>query len=899
MSKQQTPLMRQYHQIKAKYPDTILLFRLGDFYETFEEDAGITARVCGITLTKRGNGGADDIPLAGFPWHQLDNYLPKLVRAGYRVAVCEQMEDPKVARGIVRRDVIEVVTPGVATNERLLESTANNYLAAVYIERDRAGISFCDISTGEYQAAELAVKDLAEVLESISPAEVVISRAQKDTTGQLRISSEPRFTKLEEWIFDHDYATERLREHFGTHSLKGFGLEDEPLAAVAAGAVMHYLLETQRSRLAHIRKITRYSFGDYIALDPATKRNLEILFSSRDGSRHGSLLAVIDRTSTPMGGRLLKKWAVHPLKSVEQIEKRLGAVEALYNEPSIATELEKELKSIGDLERVMARVSTLRATPRDLGAIRSSLERVPRIADLLARCATPTLGTIARSLQTIDDLMERLSLALPLEPPATLADGGAIRTGYSPELDELRDLRASGKSYLESVQERERGRTGINSLKVGFNNVFGYYIEITNANRDRTPDDYIRKQTLANAERYITPELKEYEEKILHAEEKIATLEREIFNELQQFTAEHGEGVIRNAQLVAMLDCLVGFSHVARERDYRRPVVDDSVGLEIIGGRHPVVETLLSPGDPFIPNNTSLDTNQHQIAIITGPNMSGKSSYLRQVGLIVLLAQIGSFVPAESARIGIVDKIFTRVGAHDNIAAGESTFLVEMHEAANILNNATPQSLILLDEVGRGTSTFDGISIAWSMTEYIHDRIGARTLFATHYHELNGLAERLDRIDNYKVEVREHDDQVIFLRTVTPGTADHSYGIQVAQMAGLPEEVTARAKAIMAQLESASEENPIGRVSEQVVASRPPRMDRVAQPTPQPVAEPHVTLFDTMRVTTETEEATMARRGINGSADEIREALRALDINSMTPLQAMIELERIRKMVDR
>lgn len=893
MSKQRTPLMRQYHQIKAKYPDTVLLFRLGDFYETFEDDAKITARVCGITLTRRNNGAEEETPLAGFPYHQLDNYLPKLVKAGYRVAVCEQLEDPKLARGIVRRDVIEVVTPGVAMNEKLLEAGRNNYLASVFIERDHVGIAFCDISTGEFSATENHLSELNEILESIGPAEIIVSRGQKEQFSSRRISSEPRITKLEEWIFDHHYASERLREHFGTHSLKGFGIEELRLATIAAGGAMHYLMETQRARLSHIRRIGHYSHGDYIALDPATKRNLEILFSTNDGGRHGSLVAVVDRTSTPMGGRLLKRWMVHPLKSREQIEKRLNAVGALFDDPAIAAELEKELRSVSDLERMMARVATARATPRDLGNVRLTLERLPRLMELLGRCNSSTLSTIGRGLNHPVELVERLARALPDEPPATLNDGGAIRNGYSPELDELRDLRASGKSYIEGLQERERARTNIGSLKVGFNNVFGYYIEISNANRDRVPNDYTRKQTLANAERYITPELKEYEEKVLHAEEKIATLERELFAELQTYTAEFSEPILRNAQLLAMLDCFVGFARVAREREYTRPQVDDTTVLEIVGGRHPVVETLLPPGERYVPNDTLLETDGDMIAIITGPNMSGKSSYLRQTGLIVLMAQVGSFVPAERAQIGVVDKIFTRVGAQDNLAAGESTFLVEMHEAANILNNATRRSLILLDEVGRGTSTFDGISIAWSMTEYLHERIGARTLFATHYHELNALAERFQHICNYKVEVREHDDQVIFLRKVTPGSADHSYGIQVAQMAGLPEEVTRRAKEILAQLESASEEKPIGGTEAALAAeahsnTRPPQngpttrrahSGAIAAPSPQ------VSLFELSAPPAPTDPI----------AEELRQLLQELDLYSITPLQAMMELEKLQK----
>lgn len=591
-----TPLMRQYHQIKKKYPDTILLFRLGDFYETFEDDAGIAARVCGITLTKRGNGAGADIPLAGFPHHQLDNYLPKLVKAGYRVAVCEQLEDPKLARGIVKRDVVEVVTPGVAMNDKLLEAGANNYLAAVYFDRDFVGIAFCDVSTGEFAVTEVPADRLPETLEGIGPAEIIVSKVQKDRLAGLRLSLVPRITRLEEWIFDAQYADDRLREHFGTHSLKGFGIDDTQLGVVAAGGVMHYLLETQRARLGHLTRIRRYAPGEYISLDPATKRNLEITASAQDGTRFGSLISVLDRTSTSMGGRLLKRWVIHPLKSVEQIEKRLAAVESLYNGASISAELEKELKMVSDLERIIARVATGRATPRDLGFIRQTLERVPRITELLERCDSPTLHTVARSLSFPEELLERLRASLPDEPPAMLADGGAIRRGFSPELDELRDLRTSGKQYLADLQERERGRTKIPSLKVGFNNVFGYYIEITHAHRDRVPEDYTRKQTLTNSERYFTPELKEYEEKILNAEDKIAVLERELFLEIQAVVAEQSEPILRNASLIAMLDCFLSFARIARERGYVRPVVEESTRLEITGGRHPVVETMLGTG---------------------------------------------------------------------------------------------------------------------------------------------------------------------------------------------------------------------------------------------------------------------------------------------------------------
>ena len=881
--------MRQYHQIKDKYPDTILLFRLGDFYETFEEDAGIAARVCGLTLTKRGNGSEGETPLAGFPHHQLDNYLPKLVKAGYRVAVCEQLEDPKMARGIVKRDVVEVVTPGVAMNEKLLDASSNNYLAAVSFGKNSAGLAFCDVSTGEFAATEVSHDELNEALEGVGAAEIIIAKGQKDRLSALRLSSNPRITRQEDWIFDYEYAVERLQEHFETRSLKGFGIEEMTEGVVAAGAVMHYLLETQRSRLGHISRIRRYSPGDYISLDSATKRNLEIVASAQEGTRFGSLINVMDRTSTPMGGRLLKKWMVHPLKSRDQIEKRLAAVESLYNQPSIASELEKELKMSSDLERIVARIATGRATPRDLGFIRQTLERIPRIAELLGRCDSPTLTTIAHTLSPLQDLVGQLYEALPDEPPATLSDGGAIRRGFSPELDELRDLRASGKQYLDDLQERERARTKIPSLKVGFNNVFGYYLEITNAHRDRVPDDYTRKQTLTNSERYFTPELKEYEEKILNAEEKIAVLERELFTELQARAGEEGETILRNAALIAMLDCFLSFARVAREREYVRPSVEESTQLIIKAGRHPVVETMLLPGERFVPNDTQLNNESKQVAIITGPNMAGKSTMLRQVALIVLLAQVGSFVPAESATIGIVDKIFTRVGAQDNIAAGESTFLVEMHESANILNNATEKSLILLDEVGRGTSTFDGVSIAWAIAEYLHERIGARTLFATHYHELNALADRFERIHNYKVEVREHGDRIIFLRTVTPGTADHSYGIEVAKMAGLPTEVTDRAKEIMLQLESASEANPVGgseAMAHNVATASGPTVQRVDNRAISAPAQsvPQISLFE-----------------VGSSADpqmnKLAERIRSLDLHSMTPVQAMVELENLCKML--
>lgn len=873
--KKETPLMRQYHQVKRKHPDTVLLFRLGDFYETFEEDAAIAAEVCGITLTKRGNGTASEIPLAGFPHHQLESYLPKLVRAGYRVAVCEQLEDPKKARGIVRRDVVEVVTPGSVMNDGVLEASTNNYLAALAFDRDRVGLAFADVSTGEFATGETTVDRIDDILAGIGPAEILVAKNQRDRLSGLRNVEGVRVTREEEWIFDPEYGTERLVEHFSTNSLKGFGIDHMHLGVAAAGAVMHYLRETQRSGLKHVTKIRRYEPDDFITLDAATRRNLEIVAGADDRSRQGSLIAVLDRTSTPMGGRLLKRWVLHPLKSIEQIEKRLTAVDRLVAAPSLASELASELRSIADLERVVGRVATERATPRDLGHVRETLSRLPRLGELIGRVAeSGTLARLASGLDPLDDLFERLCTALPDEPPSSVASGGAIRVGFSEELDELRRLLTSGKDYLSSLQERERERTGIGSLKVGFNNVFGYYLEITNTHRDRVPGDYERKQTLTNSERYITPELKEYEAKILGAEEKIALLEADLFADLRSEVAERIDELMKNAALLAMLDCFCSLAIVARERNYVRPELEESTRLEIVGGRHPVVETTLPPGEQFVANDTHLDGASRQVAILTGPNMAGKSTTLRQVALIVLLAQVGSWVPAESATIGVVDRIYTRVGAQDNIAAGESTFLVEMQESANILNNATRQSLILLDEVGRGTSTYDGVAIAWAITEFIHEKIGARTLFATHYHELNDLADRYERIENFKVEVREEGEKIIFLRKVSSGTADHSYGIEVARMAGLPPAVIERARGIMKGLE--------GGGAEEIGGADGPRV-RPAESTAIPDPELQVSLFDLGD-----------RRG-----GEILDRLRRIDPNGMTPIEALSELVRLKERAEK
>lgn len=864
--------MKQYAHVKAKYPDTILLFRMGDFFETFDEDAKITSRVLGITLTHRGNGAAGEVPLAGFPHHALDTYLPKLLKAGLRVAVCEQLEDPKFAKGIVKRDVVEVVTPGIAFSDKVLEQKQNNYLASIALPSavatgdDTIGFSYIDISTGEYAVTEIPLRALEQQMNSILPAEVIVQKRDKEALQRLlRSCFTGLFTSVDDWVFQFDYGNETLLRHFQTQSLKGFGVETMTIGISAAGAVMHYLNETQKANLAHIRKIVPQNISETIVLDPSTKRNLEIT-SSFGGTSDGTLFAVFDKTATPMGGRLLKKWISHPLKKLEQIRWRSEGVKALVDNGSVRKKLAAELAEIGDVERLIAKIATGRANPRDMVGMKFILRKIPILKTILGELQTPTIAEINSGLELLDSLADVIERTIADAPPLSIADGGVIRRGFNTDLDELTTLAHSAKEWVANMQKKERERTGISSLKIGFNNVFGYYIEITHTHKDKIPADYIRKQTMTNAERFITPELKEYEEKILHAEEKILALETKLFNELRLHVASHAGAIQQNGEQIAVLDCLVSIAQIADERHYVQAEVNDSTQIFIDDGRHPVIETLLPIGETYTPNSVSLDTANNQILIITGPNMSGKSSYLRQVGLIVLLAQIGSFVPAQKAVIGLVDNIFTRVGASDNIALGESTFLVEMHEAANIVNRATSRSLILLDEVGRGTSTFDGISIAWALTEYLHEHIGARTLFATHYHELNELAELFPRIRNYKVDVREYGDKVIFLHTVTPGTADHSYGIQVAKMAGLPEELTERAKAILSNLEGdAGQPRDVAHLGGRKGEARD---DSKVQ----------LTMFEM-------------------KDDELRAAIGKLDIDSMTPLEALKMLAKLKENV--
>jgi len=797
--------MKQYYDVKAKYPDTILLFRVGDFFETFDEDAKTASKVLGITLTKRANGKAENVPLAGFPHHAIDTYLPKLVRAGFRVAVCEQTENPKFAKGIVKRDVVEVVTPGVSLNDKLLDHKQNNYLMSIYIENENAGLAFCDISTGEFFCFETTQSKIWSHLSSLAPSELIIAKEQKEIIESKieKFASPLRVTKIDNWLYDFEFANSLLLNHFQTKSLKGYGIERMKLGISAAGTILKYVKETQKSGLKQINKISRYNSEDFLQLDPSTKRNLEIIFTMQDGVREGSLISILDKTETAMGGRMLKKWITAPLRNGKQILQRQECIKEFFNNKKLRKNINEELKEIGDLERLISKVCNARANPREMIAIKTSLKKIPLIRQLLDQSESKTLNAINEKFNDLENVVTRIDEAIVENPPASLNDGGIIRTGFNEELDELRDISTNAKGWIANLQRTERERTGIPSLKVNYNKVFGYYIEISNAHKNKVPDDYIRKQTLVNSERYITPELKTYEDKILNAEETIADLELSLFDRVRTQVAESTVEIQENAKLIAMLDCYTSLAEVADNYNYSCPKINDDEIIEIKNGRHPVVERILPPGEKFTPNDTLLSNSDHQIILITGPNMAGKSVYLRQVGLIVLLAQIGSFVPADSAVIGIVDNIFTRVGASDNIIGGESTFLVEMQEAANILNNATSRSLILLDEVGRGTSTFDGISIAWAITEYLHEnpKTQAKTLFATHYHELNEMADIFPRIKNFKVEVREINDRVIFLHRVSAGGADHSYGIQVAQMAGLPEFITKRAKEILFNLE--------------------------------------------------------------------------------------------------
>ncbi len=888
-----TPLMRQYYKIKERHPKAILLFRMGDFYESFDDDAKTVSRLLGITLTERNNGDADDVPMAGFPHHALDSHLPKLIRSGLRVAICEQVEDADDSSGkVVDRDVVEVVTPGVSFHDQLLNPKQSNFLAALHFgtgrDKDRIGFSFIDATTGEFSVTEAGLDQLQDLIQTVAPSEVIVDKRKTERLQQHLREVPFTVTEQEDWVFKYDFAYQTLLEHFETHSLKGFGVDDMDLGVVASGAALHYLGETQKGALPHVRKIKRYSKDEHIALDPETKRNLELVQSIQDDGHEGTLVSILDETETPMGGRRLRAWLVRPLRDVGRIRHRLNAVEACVNDRTLRDDLREELNQMGDLERLAGKVATGRAAPGDLIAIKHTLRRLPNVLGLLADADSDALGAIEDDLRPCPEMVDRIQSALVDDPPAKISEGGLIRDGYSEELDELRTIAQEGKDWVANLETEESERTDIPSLKVGFNKVFGYYIEVTNTHADKVPEDYIRKQTLVDSERYVTPELKEMEEKILTAEEKIETLEQELFNELRDQIAQQTGILQENAELLAHLDCFAGLAEVAEQHDYTRPSVDDGLTIDIEEGRHPVVEQTLPPGDPFIPNDMALDPDDEQVLIITGPNMAGKSVALRQVGLIVLLAQVGSFVPAEAAQIGVVDRIFTRVGASDNLAAGESTFLVEMNEAANILNNATARSLILFDEVGRGTSTFDGLSIAWAIVEYLHERpeVAARTLFATHYHELNAMADRLERVHNYRIQVSEHEGEIVFLRKLIPGGADHSYGIEVAKMAGLPDAVIARAREVLQNLESQHLE--VGADEADGAPSEdPPSGDGVRAKKGEADAVPDL------------EDSQANQMHLFGqpdpAAEEIKEMLGEIDPNRITPVEALMKLAEMKE----
>lgn len=863
-----TPLTRQYNQIKQKYPDTVLLFRLGDFFETFNEDAKITSKVCGITLTKRNNGAAGEMPLAGFPQHQLDNYLPKLVRAGYRVAVCEQLEDPKKAKGLVKRDVVEVVTPGVTLYDKILDHKLNNYICSVYLKQKglfyNVGLSFADISTGEYSVSEFPLNKLSDVLESVHPAEIIISKAQKNEINNYldKLSFKIAVTKFEPWIFDYEFAREALLAHFKTNTLKGFGIEDLTSGIAAAGAILYYIKETQNGKLDQLTKISLYNPSDYMLLDYATRKNLEITYSQYDNNRLGTLISILDRTKTSMGGRMLKKWITYPLLNLNAIRRRLESVRTLKNLDEIRNNLQNYLSQIADLERLSSKICNQKANPRDVVALKNSLKLIPQIKELI-NDKSSYLKELTDGLMPLDQIVNLIEEAIIEEPSVQLGTGNVFFKSYNSELSSYLEAKHSGKKWIANFQEEEKKKTGIPSLKVGFNNVFGYYIDITNTHKDKVPPDYERKQTLTNSERYITKELKEIEQKMLEADEKILEIESSLFSELLMKISLNVEKIQKNAEIIAELDCLQSYSQTALENKYCEPEIDNSEIIEIVDGRHPVVEKLLPLGQSFTPNSTYLNPEKELIHIITGPNMSGKSCYLRQTALIILMGQIGSFVPARSAKFGLIDRIFTRVGAQDNITAGESTFLVEMQEAANIINNATEKSLILLDEIGRGTATFDGISIAWSITEYIHNVIRAKTLFATHYHELNELKNRYENIANYHVEVIETEGKIIFSHKVKPGGSNHSFGIHVAQMAGLPETIIKRANELLAVLEESSHSDD----NSQVKSLKKAKVEKFETKKQKRVPE-QLAIFEIRD-------------------DFLREKLRSLDINNITPVEAL------------
>ncbi|MGB1308136.1 MAG: DNA mismatch repair protein MutS [Oceanihabitans sp.] len=860
-AKKVTPLMKQYNAIKAKYPDALLLFRVGDFYETFGADAIKTAGILGIILTKRGAGSESEIELAGFPHHSLNTYLPKLVKAGERVAICDQLEDPKQTKTIVKRGVTELVTPGVALNDEVLVSKSNNFLCSVYFEKNRIGISFLDISTGEFLTSQGNAEYIDKLLQNFSPSEVLVSK-QKRTLFNDTFGTDFHTFYIEDWVYQTDYANETLTKHFNTKTLKGFGVADLHEGIIASGSILHYLGETQHNKLQHITSISRIAEDDYVWMDRFTIRNLELYNSTNNNAV--TLLQVIDKTISPMGGRLLKRWLALPLKNVEKIKLRHEVVAYFTKNKATLQKIQNHIKHIGDIERLISKVATGKVNPREVIQLKNSLEAILPIKALSLSCDNESLKIIGDKLQNCDVLREKIKTILNEDAPVNVLKGSTIAAGYSTELDELRALSTSGKAYLDNMLQRESERTGITSLKIASNNVFGYYIEVRNTHKDKVPEEWIRKQTLVNAERYITEELKEYESKILGAEEKILAIEQQLFSELVGWMNQYIKPVQQNAFVIGQLDCLAGFAQLAKDNKYSYPIMDATQELEIKDGRHPVIEKQLPIGEPYIANDVFLDRETQQIIMITGPNMSGKSAILRQTALIVLLAQMGSFVPAKAARIGLVDKIFTRVGASDNISMGESTFMVEMNETASILNNISNRSLVLLDEIGRGTSTYDGISIAWAISEYLHEHPAKpKTLFATHYHELNEMTETFSRIKNFNVSVKELKDNVLFIRKLVAGGSEHSFGIHVAKMAGMPQQVLHRANKILKKLEKSHS-------SEELT-------DKVKS------------LKDEMQLSFFNLDDPLL--------EEIKDEILHIDIDTLTPVEALMKLNEIKRML--
>ena len=865
-SDKETPLMKQYNEIKSKYPDAILLFRVGDFYETFGEDAIRASSILGIVLTRRANGAAAYIELAGFPHHSLDAYLPKLVRAGYRVAVCDQLEDPKMTKTIVKRGVTELVTPGLSFNDKVLENRSNNFLASIHFVNEKAGISFLDISTGEFLVAEGPLNYIEKLIQNFQPNEILV---QKNKRGMLQELIGEKFYSfgLDDWAFTYDYGYEQLNKHFNTNSLKGFGIEELKDAIASCGAVLFYLNETKHDKIKHISSVSRIDEEKYVWLDRFTIRNLELFRSNHENGK--CLVDIIDQTVSPMGSRLLKRWLALPLKDIHQINERLSGVEFFIQHSDMSESLKTKISLIGDLERLISKVAAGRVNPRELVQLKRSLHLIDEIKTLIHESDNDTLIAFSKKLNACEPLRDRLEKEIKEDAPVNVSKGNVIGDGVNIELDELRGISGSGKNYLLELQQRESEKTGIPSLKVAFNNVFGYYLEVTHAHKDKVPNEWIRKQTLTTAERYITPELKNYEEKILGAEEKIAAIELRLYEELVKDMAEFILPVQQNASVIAYIDCLLSFSFLAKSNNYAKPILNDSYAINIKEGRHPVIEKQLPLGEEYVSNSVYLDNDTQQLMMITGPNMSGKSALLRQTALIVLLAQMGCFVPAQSAEIGVIDKIFTRVGASDNISSGESTFMVEMNETASIVNNLSNRSLVLLDEIGRGTSTYDGISIAWAIAEYIHQhpKNKAKTLFATHYHELNEMANHFSRIKNFNVSVKEQNNKIIFLRKLAEGGSEHSFGIHVARLAGMPKQVVERASDILIKLEKNHEAE----------------------------LSATTTYEKTLSVT---EQSQLSFFQLDDPIlEQIRDEIINIEINSLTPVEALMKLNEIKKMI--